>query len=849
MTKPYIDLHLHSTYSLLDGMVKIDDAVKFCKDNDIKALSITDHGDISSWIKQYNACKKADIKPILASEFYMSLKEIAENPHNLTKDGKPKKMHTKHYHLNLFALSKTGYKNIIKLTSYANMNNFYSKPRITMDKLREYSEGIICTTACVGSIWGQLLKRGHVKLAERMTEIFLDIFGDRFYIEYGYHYFEDEKKVIPHLYHIAQKYNIKTIIGNDTHYLYKSEETAHKILMCKGDKQTLSSSSYFDYSHNYYKNMDEIKETFSEFPYINVEECNDNAYEIVERCNVEIKFGEYVFPKFATPNNETDDEYLIKLVKEGIKDKYPKLTKEIIDRVNYEIKVITEMKFSGYFLVVQDYINWCIKNNVMVGYGRGSAAGSIVVYILGITNVDPIKYNLLFERFLNPARVSFPDIDSDIESKKRPLVFEYLREKYGKYGFSHISTRGMLTAKSCIKMVASKLEYDFGKFNRITAQISDPAPKTIEEVFQLYPDVKKIANMDNQVKEVFDYVKILQGNVQSIGIHPGGQVICHEDITDYCPIIKTKDGYATGWTDKDVEKIGLIKFDILGLSNLSILENCLSKISEPIDLNTIPEDDKKSFDLLSRGEGDGIFQFESNSAKSLLKRAKPQSIDDLGVTNAANRPGALDSGLTESYIQRKNGLEDVDYIVDGMEEYLQDTNGLPIYQEQILFLFRVMAGFNLAEADLARRAVGKKQIDELMALKDKFVQGSLANGHSKEKAEEVFDIIDKFANYGFNKCIDGDYVLPELNTSLKNLHNNQNLYKNKTLTSYNADDNIYFKDALNNVHYTGNNHVFEIEFDNGEKLPVTMEHKFLCIDGKYHTIRNIFKNSLEMIGE
>lgn len=733
--KPFIDPHTHTTHSLLDGAIKIKDYINFAKDNNLEALFINDHGSIGGWIEFYNECKENNIKPILGFEAYISLKEKSK----------------KYYHINLIAINEIGYKNIIKLVTYSNIDNFYYKPRITIEKLKEYSEGIICTTACVGSIWGKLLNKNHIKYAEYIIEIFLEIFKDNFYIEYGFHNFENEEKYIKLLYSISQKYNIKTIIGNDSHYLNKEDNLSHKIMMCKGENQTLiNAQEKYNYEENYYKNKEEIKEIFNKFKYINIDECIENIYEIIEKCNISIEFGNYIYPEYKIENNKSQNKYLVELIKKNLKNRYNKLTKQIIDRINYELKIILDMNFAGYFLIVADYVNWAKNNNILVGCGRGSAAASIICYILGITDLCPLEYNLLFERFLNPDRVSFPDIDVDFDSKKRSLVFDYLKNKYGKYGFSNISTRGMLTAKASIKTVSSKLEYDFKKFNCLTSKIKNPAPKTIEEVLDIYPEIKKISESDEQVKNVFNIVKNIQGNIQSIGIHAGGVVISHENITDICPIIRTKDGYATAWTDKEIEKLGLIKFDILGLSNLSIIDNCLSIIDNNIDINNLNLQDETTFKLLKNGDTNGVFQFEEIFVKGLLKRISPEDINDLAIINACNRPGALDSGLTESYIKRRNKEEEIDYIVDDMKQYTKKTYGLPIFQEDILFLFRVMAGFSIAQADIARRAIGKKNPKELKKLRIEFISGSIKNGYSEKKAIEVFKIIDKFANYGFN---------------------------------------------------------------------------------------------------
>jgi len=731
--KPFIDSHVHTSYSLLDGMIKIDDYVQFAKDNNFPALFTSDHGNVDSWINFYKQCKANDIKPILGSEVYLSLKKGSK----------------KSYHLCLYAMNEIGYKNLIKLTTYANMENYYYKPRIDLKTLERYSEGLVCTTACVGSLWGQLLKKRHTVIADGFVKKFKNMFGENFYIEYGYHEFEDEKKAIPLLYKLAETNNVKTIIANDSHYLSKSQQMGHKVLMCKGEGNKLADMKHYIYEHNYYKTREEMEEIFSEFPYINFDECVNNTYEIIDKCNVEIKMGEYIFPDFKTPNGESNDEYLKKQINKKIKNRYPKITKEIADRVKMEVDVITSMNFSGYFLVVMDYVNWARQNDVFVGAGRGSAAGSIVTYILGITDVCPLKYNLLFERFLNPARVSFPDIDVDFDSEGRERVLEYLKKKYGDKSAVQISTRGYLKGKSAIKNTASKLGVAHDRYNNILTDIQDPSIDTIDKIIEYSEQFRILVDNDEETQKIVEIARQTEGVAQSIGKHAGGIIICHKDISEVCPIIRSKGGYSTAWTDKEVESIGLIKYDILGVATLGILKRAVKKTGIKVD--EIPLDDEKTYELLREGDAHGVFQFEGDFAQSLLKRVSPEKFEDVAVATSANRPGALDSGLTESYIKRRKGEEEAVDIIPEMKKYTEDTLSLPIYQEQILFLFREMAGFSLAEADLARRAIGKKLDDEMQALKSKFIEGAKNKGFSQEKAIEVFDIIEKFARYGFNK--------------------------------------------------------------------------------------------------
>lgn len=568
MNKPFIDLHTHSTFSELDGMIKIEDYILFAKENNLKALSVTDHGNVNSWINFYLKCKENEIQPILGYEAYVSSKQLDSDDENSKKN----------YHINIFAKNNNGYKAIIKLVTYANINNFFRKPRVTLDELSKYAGDIVITTACVGSQFSQLILENKLNECKSLLLEYKKIFKDDFYIEYNYHEFDNEKVVLQKLINFSKGLDIKAIITNDSHYLKKEDEIAHKILMCKGEKQTINDTSRFDYSHNYYKTKEEMQEILKEFD-INIDSCIDNIYEIIDKCNVEIEFGNYIFPEYPTPNGEGQMQYLVDGVKKGILKRYGRANKEILDRVKYELGVIKNMGFAGYFNVVADYIKWAKDNNIRIGTARGSAGGSLVVYLLEITDIDPLKFGLLFERFLNPDRVSNPDIDSDVDSNERQSLLNYLFDKYGVYSATQISTKGYLKGKSAIKTVASRLGLDFNKYNKLLSQIKDPTIDSVDKVVEYSEKIQELYNSDDEVKKVIDTAKKIEGNIQSTGLHAGGIIICHKDISDICPIVRTKDGYATAWSDKIVEKLGLIKYDILGLSNLSTISNCLGRIN------------------------------------------------------------------------------------------------------------------------------------------------------------------------------------------------------------------------------------------------------------------------------
>lgn len=755
--KIFIDTHIHTNHSELDGMCKLEDYIEYGKRNKFPALFCSDHGNISCWIPFYLQCKEANIKPILGSEFYLSeglIKSIDDI--NLTKENKNEKENKLNFHLNLYAKNIIGYKNIIKLTTWANVENFYKKPRITFDILKQFSEGIICTTSCVGSIFAYYILKNQEEKAIDYICKFKELFKDDFYIEYGYHYFESEKKYIEKLRRLAKNYNIKTIIANDTHYMYKEDEVAHKILMCKGE-QTLLDKSDFNYTHNYYKSYCEICETFSEFSGIDVDKCMENTFEIINKVeDYNIKLNDYIYPVLPNTCGLSQDLYLEKIIKEGLKNRFgDNVSDEIKNRIKYELSVIKKMNFSGYFNVVSDYTSWAKKSGIPVGAGRGSGAGSLINYVIGITEVNPLEYDLLFERFLNPDRKGFPDIDIDYETSSRPLIIKYLTEKYGQKGCVPISTRGFLKGKSSIKVVASKLGLNFNKYNKLLSLIKDPSIDTVQKVIDSSEELTSLYNTDEEFKKVVNIAKNIEGSIQSISVHASAVCLDVNDISDHIPIIRTKDGYATGWTDKIVEKCGLIKYDILGLSNLSVIDNCCKLIGGNFDIKNIPLDDKKTYKNLQNGDNLGCFQIESQGMKSLLKRLKPENIEHISAILALYRPGSMQ--FIDDYIKYKNKPDSIVYFDERVRDVLSKTYGQIIYQEQVMQIARTLAGYSMSEADDLRKAIGKKIMSEMLKHEEKFINGCVQNGMNLDKAEILYHQIVEFAKYSFNASHSASY--------------------------------------------------------------------------------------------
>lgn len=794
--KIFIDTHVHTVHSELDGMCKLEDYIEYGKKNNFPALFISDHGNISGWIPFYLGCKEADIKPVLGSEFYISEGLIQESDEN-DKQTKLEKENKLNFHLCLYAKNLIGYKNIIKLTTYANLENFYKRPRITFDVLKKYSDGVICTTACVGSIFAHYILKNNTDKAVKYIKFLQDLFQDDFYIEYGYHNFESEEKYITTLRRIAKELQIKEIVANDTHYLYKEDEIAHKILMCKGS-QTLLDKSEFNYKHNYYKSYVEICDIFSKFGWFDLDKFMMNTYEIINKIeNYEIPLGEYILPELKNTDGLSQSDYLLKKIKTGLLTRFGnKIPNSVIERVKYEFDVVKKMNFAGYFNVVSDYLNWAKNNGIPVGPARGSGAGSMLNYLIGITNVNPLKYDLLFERFLNPDRRGFPDIDSDVEPHGRAVLLNHLTEQYGQKGCIPISTRGYLKGKSSIKTVSSKLGLDFNKYNRLLSSIKDPAIDTVQKVIDSSEQLTNLYKNDAEFKKVINIAQKLEGSIQSISVHASAVCLELSDISDYVPIIRTKDGFATGWTDKIVEKCGLIKYDILGLSNLNVINECCKLIGNNFDINSIPLDDTKTFKDLQEGDNLGKFQIESQGMKSLLRRLQPETIEHISSVLALFRPGAMQ--FIDQYIENKKHPENIKYFDDRVKPILEKTYGQIVYQEQVMQIAQVLAGYTMAEADMLRKAISKKILKDMLEQEEKFVSGCVKNNISQDKAKQLFDQIVEFARYSFNASHSVAYSFITYQTAY--LKSNYPLQYMTALLNCNADNleklNLYINDCF-----------------------------------------------------
>ncbi len=750
----FVHLHNHTHYSILDSITTIDELITEAKNDNQHAVALTDHGVMFGLIEFYKKCKSKDVKPILGVEAYMA------NGSRFDRNNRAEKKRN-YYHLILLAKNVTGYKNIMRMTSLANIEGFHYKPRIDEELLKTYSEGIICTSACMGGVVSAHIVAGDYKLAYQTAENYQKLFGDDFYLEIQNHFLDNDPLILEQVPDIAKKLGIKLVVTNDVHYAKKEQALAHNALLNIRDYSQNDEVDINDLKYKvpefYLKSQSEMKSLFNAFP-----EALQNTLEIADKCNVELDMKTNHMPIFNIPlESKAKDlnEYLKELVYEGLSKRYEIVTDDLKIRADYELSVIISMGFPGYFLVVADFIRAAREMGVRVGPGRGSAAGSLVAYALWIVDVDPLKYDLLFERFLNPERISMPDIDVDFSDDKRELVIEYVKQKYGSNSIAMISTFGKLTSKAAITDVGRILKIQLETVREITKKIPVKlgVVTPMKEVVTL-PELKQyVESPDPKIRQLFDLATKLEKRIRNNGIHAAGVVIVPGDMLDYVPLVKAPKEtniYTTQYTMKDLEDIGLIKMDFLGLKTLRILDDAVEMIQANtgkfIDVDNLDLFDEKTYNLISDGSTLAIFQFESNGMQEYLRKMKPKSIDDLAAMNALYRPGPM--GNIPEFLDRRAGIKPVVYIHPIMEESLKSTFGIIVYQEQVMRLAQDIGGYTLAQADLLRRAMGKK--DPVMMekqIKPELIAKMAERGVDSKIANEITELIVKFADYGFNK--------------------------------------------------------------------------------------------------
>ncbi|MEI8389355.1 MAG: DNA polymerase III subunit alpha [bacterium] len=764
--RAYVPLHLHTEYSLLDGATRIKDVLKHAKENNMPAAAITDHGVMYGAIEFYKTAKEEGIKPIIGCEVYMIEGDINDKSKKVSNN-----------HLVLLAKDKKGYQNLVKIVSIAHIDGFYYKPRINHEILEKHREGLIALSACLGGEIPRALLNDDYEKAKEKTLYFKNLFGKDFYLELQDHGIEGQKKINPGLIKLAKEMEVELVITNDSHYTKKEDAVCHDILLCMQTGKTRNDPSRMKFANNefYIKNAGELRFAFDWMEEETFNRAIDNTVKISEKCNLILDMGKSILPNYPIPKNHTVESYLDKVVRENISNRYDELTQKIEDRVKFELKIIEEMGFAAYFLIVWDFIKYARDNEVPVGPGRGSAAGSIIAYILGITEIDPIRHNLLFERFLNPERISMPDVDIDFCIDKREKVINYVTETYGKDKVCQIITFGTLAARAAMKSVARVLDIPYSESDKYAKMI--PAlPKTkIDDALQAGMDLKKLYDTNLQVKELVDLARSVEGMKYNVGTHAAGVIISRDPLSEIVPVQYSKEkSVITSYPMGDIEKLGLLKMDFLGLRNLTIIDKTVKSIKNrhgvQIDIDKISLDDKKVYEMLSKGDTDGVFQLESSGMKTLVKDLKPSVFEDLGALVALFRPGPLNSGMVGDFVQRKHGRAKVEYKDARLEPILNDTYGTIVYQEQIMQIAQSLAGYTLGQADILRRAMGKKKSDEMDKQREIFVSGAVKNKVDQKVAETLFDTMTEFAAYCFNRSHSAAYAFLAYQTAYLKAH-------------------------------------------------------------------------------
>ncbi len=753
----FIHLHNHTHYSLQDAACTVDDLINAAQKHNMNAVALTDHGVMYGAIEFYKKATKKGIKPILGMEAYI-VRKGSRFERGLQEQSNGRKKAKNYFHLILLAKNLTGYKNLIRLSTLGHTEGFYYKPRIDLELLKQYSEGLICTSACAGGIISAHIINGDYDKAKESAITYKEIFGDDFYLEIQNHYNDFDEIVLEQVPKLANELGIKLVATNDCHYIEKDHAVAHNILLHLSDKTGEVDYKMLRYKtpEFYFKSRDEMKQLFKKY-----KGAVENTLEIASKVELTFDFKEFHFPKFPIPIDspaKTLDDYFELLAREGLKNKFETITDEIEKRFQFEVDTIRKMGFSGYFLIVQDFINAAKEKNIPVGPGRGSVAGSLVAYCLGITTIEPIKYNLLFERFLNPARKSMPDIDVDFADDQRGVIIDYVREKYGAHCVSQIVTFNSLSSKAVIRDVARVLKIPIPTVNKITKFIPSKFGKvyTIDQALKEVSELKWVRDSkENDIQELIKYAKVLEGMNRNSSKHAAGVVITPSNVSDYVPLANAvqQTDIVTQYNMKDLESTGLLKMDFLGLRTLTIIRDAIKLIKKnhniDIDIDDIPLDDEKTYRLFWKGQTTGIFQFESPPMREYLKKLKPTSINDLAAMNALYRPGPME--FINEFIDRKYGRTPVEYLHDILKPILEETYGIIVYQEQVIQIANKVGGLSLAEADILRRAMGKKDLLAMKEQKEKFIVGAKEKGITLKTANAIFDAIDKFANYGFNK--------------------------------------------------------------------------------------------------
>ncbi len=758
---PFVHLHNHTDYSLLDGACEIDQLMEVVAQQQMPAVAMTDHGNLFGAVSFYNAAKAKGIQPVIGCEVYVS------------QQGLKSRSDTDRYnHLVLLCENQEGYKNLIKMVSTAYLEGFYYKPRIDKDLLAAHAKGLICLSACLRGDLNETILADKYDDARRLAYTYRDIFGkENFFLEIQDHGLEQDKRLTPQVNRLSIETGIPLVATNDSHYLRREDARAHEILMCIQTGKTMSDPNHMHWDHPdfYLKSRDEMMALFGE-----LEEAVNRPWEIAQRCHVKLEKVTDPFPRFDIPEGQTTDSYFAYIARQGFEKRRVRLEAmqaagklkydlpAYVERLDREIEMIQKMKFSGYFLIVWDFIRFAKSKNIPVGPGRGSAAGSLVGYAMQITDIDPLQYGLLFERFLNPERISMPDIDIDFCMNRRGEVIQYVTEKYGREQVAQIITFNTLGARAAIKDVGRVLDMSFADVDKITKLVPNVLNIKLKDAIATEPGFAALAKQDARVQDVLDVATRLEGFARNSSVHAAGVVISPEPLRNIVPLYRTnREEIVTQYDMNGLDKLALLKMDFLGLTTLTLIDDALKMIEKRHGVRIVPEDlpldDPAAYEIFSKGFTSGVFQFESPGMRDILRRYQPTRIDDLTALNALYRPGPIQGGMLDDFIERKHGRKAIQYDLPELKDILSETYGVILYQEQVMQISSRLAGYSLGDADILRRAMGKKKAEEMAKQRERFLKGADERGHPAKKAEKIFDLMEQFAGYGFNKSHSAAY--------------------------------------------------------------------------------------------